>query len=322
MQRHPNIEVARRSPYHETRPVGGPGVQPAYLNAAAVLHTSLSPQALLAEFQQAEADLGRQRIEPWGPRTIDLDLLLYDNLTLVSPGLVIPHPRMAWRRFVLEPAAEVAPEMLHAGTGWTIARLLQHLNQTPWYVAIAGPIGAGKSRLAGEIAEQSGARLLVEQFDSARLEAFYHNPSSLAWQIELEFLEERACGLAIGQPEWTRQDRPTVSDFWFAQSLAFASVWLPGEHRPAYLARWAELRTQVVQPRLTVLLRAPLEALLARIQTRGRRGEELLTIEQLRRIEHALNHQAAAAEGPVLRLDAMDEKAALVELAAAVEAMR
>ena len=62
---------------------------------------------------------------------------------------------MAWRRFVLEPAAEVAPDMLHPGTGWTIARLLHHLNQTPWYLAIAGPIGVGKSCLAGEIAEKN-----------------------------------------------------------------------------------------------------------------------------------------------------------------------
>ena len=195
LQRHPNIEVARRSRYHETLPVGGPDAQPAYLNAAAVLQTSLSPQALLAELQKVEADLGRQRIEHWGPRTIDLDLLLYDDLTLAAPDLVIPHPRMAWRRFVLEPAAEVAPEMLHPGTGWTIARLLDHLNQTPWYLAIAGPIGVGKSCLAGEIAEKSGARLLAEQFDPARLEAFYRNPSSHAWQIELEFLEQRAASV-------------------------------------------------------------------------------------------------------------------------------
>jgi 2-amino-4-hydroxy-6-hydroxymethyldihydropteridine diphosphokinase len=322
LQCHPDIEAVRQSQYHETLPVGGPNAQPAYLNAAAVLQTSLSPQALLAELQQAEADLGRQRIEHWGPRTIDLDLLLYDSLTSTGPDLVVPHPRMAWRRFVLEPAAEVAPEMLHPCTGWTIGQLLDHLNQTPWYLAIAGPIGAGKSCLAGEIAEKSGARLLAERYDLARLEAFYHNPSSLAWQIELEFLDRRAVELAMGQAEWSRQDRPTVSDFWFAQSPAFASVWLPGEQMPAYLARWAELRTVVARPRLTVLLRAPLEALLARIRTRGRPGEELLTSEHLRRIEQALEDQAAMAEGPVLRLDALDQKAAVVELLAAVEAMR
>ena len=145
LQRHPNIEVVRQSRHHETLPVGGPCAQPAYLNAAAVLQTSLPPQALLAELQKIETDLGRQRIEHWGPRTIDLDLLLYDDLTLTAHDLVIPHPRMAWRRFVLEPAAEVAPEMLHPGIGWTIARLLEHLNLTPWYLAMAGPIGVGKS---------------------------------------------------------------------------------------------------------------------------------------------------------------------------------
>ncbi len=322
LQRHPEIEVLRQSHYHETLPVGGPDAQPAYLNAAAVLQTSLSPHALLAELLKVEAELGRQRAVYWGPRTIDLDLLLYDNLTWSDRDLVIPHPRMAWRRFVLEPAAEVAPQMLHPGTCRTIAQLLDHLNQSPWYLAIAGPIGVGKSYLAGEIAEKSSARLLAEQFDAGRLEAFYHNPSSHAWQIELEFLEQRARQLATSQPDWSQPDRPTVSDFWFAQSLAFASVWLGAEQWPAYLARWDELQPTVVRPRLTVLLRAPLEALLARIQARGRPGEELLTREQLGRIERALEDQAAVAEGPVLRLDAGDKNAVIVELTAALEAMK
>src|SRR5271157_549158 len=126
LQRHQNIEVVRRSRYHDTLSVGGPDAQPAFLNAAAVLQTSLSPQFLLAELQRAEVDLGRQRIERWGPRTIDLDLLIYDNLTRNDPDIVIPHPRMTWRRFVLEPAAEIASEMLHAGMGWTIAQLLDN----------------------------------------------------------------------------------------------------------------------------------------------------------------------------------------------------
>ena len=292
LQQHPDIKVARQSRYYETRPAGGPDGQSAFLNAAAVLQTSLSPQTLLTELQKIEADLGRRRIEHWGPRTIDLDLLLYDNLTQTGPDLVIPHPRMAWRRFVLEPAAEVAPKMLHPVMGWSVARLLGHLNQTPWYLAIAGPIGVGKSHLAGEIAEKQAARLLAEQFDPFRLEAFYRNPSSHAWQIELEFLEQRARQLAIDQPEWSQHDRPTVSDFWFAQSPAFASVWLREEQMPAYLARWKELQAEVVRPRLTVLLRAPMEALLARIRTRGRGGEEFLTIERLRQIGEALEHQA------------------------------
>ncbi len=110
LQRYPCIEVTRQSHCHETLPAGGPDAQPAYLNAAAVIQSSLSPRAVLAVLQRIEADLGRQRIAHWGPRTIDLDLLLYDGLTYSDRDLVIPHPRMAWRRFVLEPAAEVAPQ--------------------------------------------------------------------------------------------------------------------------------------------------------------------------------------------------------------------
>jgi 2-amino-4-hydroxy-6-hydroxymethyldihydropteridine diphosphokinase len=325
LQQPPSIVVARASRYRQTQPVGGPALQSDFLNAVAVLDTSLSPRALLAELQKTEAALGRQRVEHWGPRAIDLDLLLYDDLTQTESNLVIPHPRMAWRRFVLEPAAEAAPEMVHPSTGWTIARLLDHLNRTPWYVAIAGPIGVGKSCLARKVADNSGARLLAEELDPARLEAFYRNPSRHAWQIELEFLEQRARQLDAGRPEWSSHDRPMVSDYWFGQSPDFASVWLDGRQAMAYRSRWDELRSAVVRPRLTALLRAPIDVLMTRIQARRRPGEELLTPEQLQRIEHAIENQSALterSEGPVLRLDGLDTKVAEIEVTAAVAAMR
>jgi 2-amino-4-hydroxy-6-hydroxymethyldihydropteridine diphosphokinase len=323
LQRHSEIEFKGKSGYRETLPAGGPPCQSPYLNAAAVIETSLPPKALLTELQTVENELGRQRKEHWGSRTVDLDLLLYGRQTLAEPDLVIPHPRMAWRRFVLEPAAEVAPDMVHPSTGWTISRLLARLNETPWYLAVAGSIGVGKSRLAGEIAEKTGAWLLAEKFNQVGLEAFCHNPSSHAWQIELEFLEQRARMLNAGRPEWLRNDRPAVSDFCFAQSPVLGGVWLPPEHRESYQARWEELRATVVQPRLTVLLYAPIEAVLARILARGRYGEDLLTKERLQQIANAVESQVGETGGPVLRLDASDNKTtAIVELAAAMEAMR
>ena len=118
------IQVVRASSLRETAPIGGPADQPPYLNAAAVLDSSLQPQALLDVLQQIENQAGRRRNETWGPRTLDLDLLLYGELVLSTPTLMLPHPRMAWRRFVLEPAAEVAGEMRHPIIGWSIARLL------------------------------------------------------------------------------------------------------------------------------------------------------------------------------------------------------
>ena len=118
---------------------------------------------------------------------------------LSTPTLVLPHPRMAWRRFVLEPAAEVAGAMLHPTIRWTIARLLEHLNSARPYVAITGPIAAGKTQLAERLAAAISARLLVEQPDWARLDAFYADPAGHGWQTELEFLRQRARLLAVSR---------------------------------------------------------------------------------------------------------------------------
>ncbi len=128
LDRHPQMVFRRRSRWYETAPDGGPTGQPTYLNGAAVVETSLGPQSVLEVLQQIESDLGRRRSVRWGPRTVDLDLLLYDRVVLDdAPSLVLPHPRMAQRRFVLEPAAEVAGSMVHPTTGLTISRLLDRL---------------------------------------------------------------------------------------------------------------------------------------------------------------------------------------------------
>lgn len=316
------IAIVARSGWRETAPVGGPPGQPPFLNAAVLVETSLSPQGLLATMQDIEASLGRKRAQRWSARTIDLDLLLFDQAVSSTPSLDLPHPRMAWRRFVLEPAAEVAPAMIHPTTGWTVARLLDHLNSAAPYVAFAGPIGVGKTLLSERLAKRTPARRIEEQIDLDRLGAFYADPSGLAWATELEFLLERARLLAADAPAWAVRAQLAVSDFWFDQSLAFARVWLPQDQIEPFTRRFDELRPDVVRPKLIVLLDLAADGLLERIRRRGRPCELGLSREQLEQIRQSILLQAAQPnQGPILRLTNQDVEATLPEVLAAVQAM-
>jgi len=212
----PEIVLLARSAWRETSPIGGPADQSPYLNGAIRIETSLGPQQLLARLLQIEAERGRQRSERWAARPLDLDLLLYDRQVIDSPELTVPHPRMAWRRFVLEPAAEAAGAMLHPTIGWTVAQLLAHLNATRPYVAITGPIAAGKTRLARRLALAAAARLIAEQPDWDQLDAFYADPAGHGEAMELEFLVERARRLTDDASNWPASGW-TLSDFWFDQ---------------------------------------------------------------------------------------------------------
>jgi 2-amino-4-hydroxy-6-hydroxymethyldihydropteridine diphosphokinase len=109
----PGIAAVRKSSLHRTVPVGGPAGQPEFFNGAFALETTLDAGGLFAAMRNVEADLGRTRKEQWGPRTIDLDLVLFGGEIRETESLATPHPRMHFRKFVLAPAAEVAPEMVH-----------------------------------------------------------------------------------------------------------------------------------------------------------------------------------------------------------------
>jgi len=125
LREQPHVRVRQVSSYHETKPVGGPPGQGAYLNAAAELQTDLPPHEVLRLLLEVESRLGRVRQERFGPRTIDLDLLLYEEATRADEELTLPHPRMHERLFVLRPLAEIAPCARHPRLGLTVREMLE-----------------------------------------------------------------------------------------------------------------------------------------------------------------------------------------------------
>ena len=118
----PNTRMVKNSSLYRTAPIGY-ATQPDFVNAVAQIETELAPADLLRALQAIEADAGRARTFPNAPRTLDLDLLLYDGLTIRERGLEVPHPRMHERAFVLAPLAEIAPDIEIPGRGRASALL-------------------------------------------------------------------------------------------------------------------------------------------------------------------------------------------------------
>jgi len=120
------ICVKEKSAFFNTTPVGGP-LQPDYVNCAIGMETEIEPQVLLEEFKKIEIGLGRKPGVRWGPRVVDLDILLYGNRIVDDHNLKIPHERMHERAFVLEPLCEISPDIKHPVSGISISELLEKL---------------------------------------------------------------------------------------------------------------------------------------------------------------------------------------------------
>lgn len=128
----PKTRLAASSSLFQTAPVGGPAGQEDFYNAACLIETRLTPRELLRATQELEKRMGRDRSGEaviWGPRSIDIDILLWEGLTLAEPDLLIPHPRLALRAFALAPLAELAPDAIHPFEGLSVRQLLERIGK-------------------------------------------------------------------------------------------------------------------------------------------------------------------------------------------------
>lgn len=304
----PGIRLEAVSRQRETRPIGGPPDQPPFLNGACLIDTELEPHDLLGLLAAVENTLHRDRSERWGPRTVDLDLLLYDD-TVIDDGdgalLTVPHPRMTTRRFVLEPAVEIAPDLRHPLSGLTLRDLLDNISRPHLHVAVVGVPGAGATAVADAVADATLARHL-----HADVQIPWDATDVAAWEAALTAAAAPQVDL-----EWPPDPHGTVADHWLGAWLVAAEEVLA----PAALERFAALHraatAAAMPPHVAVFLRLSPAALA------GRPDGARLARHQDRLLERLGCRQREAAAPPSVVVVAADDPArAIAEAIAAVEA--
>lgn len=316
----PEIRAVTPSDWIATRPVGGPEGQEEFLNGAVRLETQLAPAPLFALLRDIERDLGRVPGARWAARTLDLDLLLYDQRVIDTPTLVVPHPRMSFRRFVLVPAVQIAPDMVHPTSGWTLGQLLAHLETARDFVAIAGPAGAGKTWLAERLCAKFHGRLMAQP----RVPACVGNPTAdwagPAYATEIRFLEARTSMFA--QKCWETSAGAAalvVSDCWFDQGLVHACYHLTGAPLERFRAVWKTAAGRVIRPKLLIVLDLPA----GQPGGQGDAWEAATTGSEPASLQRAIvEHARQPGLGPTLWLAGRHRNQCLLEAVAAIEAMR
>ena len=310
---HPQIQRVSISSYHATQPVGGPTGQESFLNAALRVRTSLSASDLFAVLQDVELRLGRRRLERWGPRSIDIDILLYGADVVTMRELLIPHPRMAVRRFVLEPAREVAEDMTHSGTGMTIAELLDRLARPPHFVSITGFWPEQAANLAITAATIADLHVLLDPAATLIQQMRANRGSEVPPEAVHRILAERGDQLSA-----LRAEAEVAPDAWHV-----CSYWLP--ELGAEVADWpaVEARRQLAQVRQRVAAQSPPPHCVIFLDPRS--AEHLpaadcqLAYTWAAAVESQLSRPGSP---PFLQIPGADLQLALTELTAAVDAMR
>lgn len=275
-----------------------------FLNLCIALETSLPPRDLLNLLLSIEKDLGRTRLDDSGysSRTLDIDILYYGDLTLQDDPLIIPHPRMEARAFVLRPLADIAPQLYHPVTNKDSRNLLQackdksllrktalklHPNYLVFFselgfLAIEGNIGSGKTTLATQISERMNAKLILERFaDNPFLPKFYEDRTRYAFPLEMSFLADRYQQYIEDTSQLDLFTNFMVSDYDIYKSLIFAKITLQEDEFKLYRRLFGLMYSEVQKPRLYVYLYQQTDQLLAQIARRGRSYEQGIPSEYL-----------------------------------------
>ena len=277
-----------------------------FYNICIAVSTYLPPEELLRNILNIETKLGRKREQnnKYTNRKIDIDILLFDDEIVFSKNIIIPHPRMLERKFVLVPLAEIAGNTLHPIEKKTLTICLNNTIDTSEihkissklqrpipliekynYVAIEGNIGSGKTSLSNLMSDEFNAKIVLERFaDNPFLPKFYEDQERFAFPLEMSFLADRYQQLTDDLAQFDLFKNFIVSDYYIFKSLIFAQVTLQKEEYALYRKMFDIMYKEISKPDLYIYLYQNTDRLLENIKKRGRIYEQNIEASYLQKI--------------------------------------
>jgi deoxyguanosine kinase len=298
--------IVKISSVYKTPAIGFEGDD--FLNCVLLVRSNMSPGKVLKTTQKIENELGRVRSETgvYVSRTIDVDILLIGDLVKNTAKLIIPHPEIQNRKFVLQPLVDVNSSLFHPVFSKDMTNLLAETRdasviekQSKWlrnpkkdydlsrfnYIAIEGNIGAGKTSLVTQLATDFNAKLILERFkDNPFLPKFYKNPQRYAFPLEMSFLADRYQQLVDDITQFNLFKDFVIADYDANKSMIFANVTLQDEEFNLYKKLFQLMHKELPKPDVYVYLYQNTDRLLENIKKRGRSYEQSIEAEYLQKI--------------------------------------
>lgn len=279
-----------------------------FLNACAIVETSMSAGKIMKALLDIEKKIGRIRSKSkvYQNRTIDLDIIFIDDEIIDTKSLKLPHPRMHDRKFVLKPLSDIASDLVHPKLNKKVSDLLdesadesvlepiniwlknpkkKHQFSKFNFIAIEGNIGAGKTSLATQISNDFNAKLILERFaDNPFLPKFYKDPQRYAFALEMSFLADRYQQISDDLSQLDLFKDFIVSDYDVFKSLIFSKITLPEDEFKLYRKLFYLMYKDIKKPDLYVYLYQNTDRLRENIKKRGRSYEQDIEPEYLEKI--------------------------------------